>query len=99
MKMSFSLLKNQSPFAPVRLVEGSPLIISSGGNSGSQASTLVIRAMALGRAGVGFLRIILWPSREAISGELYALIGMAVGTSLIGIVYGELSRALCFLSL
>ena len=25
-----------------------PLIISSGGNSGSQASTLVIRAMALG---------------------------------------------------
>jgi magnesium transporter len=25
-----------------------PLIISSGGNSGSQASTLMIRAMALG---------------------------------------------------
>jgi len=25
-----------------------PLIISSGGNSGSQATTLVIRAMALG---------------------------------------------------
>lgn len=30
-----------------------PLIISSGGNSGSQASTLVIRAMALGEVGVG----------------------------------------------
>jgi len=29
-----------------------PLIISSGGNSGSQASTLVIRAMALGEVGV-----------------------------------------------
>ena len=29
-----------------------PLIISSGGNSGSQASTLVIRAMALGEVGI-----------------------------------------------
>jgi magnesium transporter len=29
-----------------------PLIISSGGNSGSQASTLVIRAMALGEVGL-----------------------------------------------
>lgn len=29
-----------------------PLIISSGGNSGSQASTLVVRAMALGELGV-----------------------------------------------
>ena len=30
-----------------------PLIISSGGNSGSQATTLVIRAMALGEVGLG----------------------------------------------
>jgi magnesium transporter len=30
-----------------------PLIISSGGNSGSQASTLVIRAMALGEIAIG----------------------------------------------
>ena len=30
-----------------------PLIISSGGNSGSQASTLVIRALALGEVGLG----------------------------------------------
>jgi magnesium transporter len=29
-----------------------PLIISSGGNSGSQAATLVIRALALGEVGV-----------------------------------------------
>ena len=29
------------------------LIISSGGNAGSQASTLVIRAMALGEVGIG----------------------------------------------
>jgi magnesium transporter len=30
-----------------------PLIISSGGNSGSQASTLVVRAMSLGELGLG----------------------------------------------
>ncbi len=30
-----------------------PLIISSGGNTGSQASTLIIRAMALGEVGLG----------------------------------------------
>ena len=30
-----------------------PLIISSGGNSGSQATTLIIRAMALGEIGIG----------------------------------------------
>ncbi|MEX2228418.1 MAG: magnesium transporter [Dehalococcoidia bacterium] len=36
-----------------------PLIISSGGNSGSQASTLVIRAMALGEVRAGdWLRVI-----------------------------------------
>src|SRR6478752_3946586 len=43
-----------------------PLIISSGGNSGSQASTLVIRAMA-----VGELRLKAWwrvVRREAVSG-------------------------------
>ena len=32
-----------------------PLIISSGGNSGSQASTLVIRALALGEVGLARL--------------------------------------------
>lgn len=87
-----------------------PLIISSGGNSGSQASTLIIRAMALGEvrlkdwwrvlsreliAGlalgaclglVGFLRIILWPTRETLYGEHYFLIACTVGTSLVGIV-------------
>jgi magnesium transporter len=30
-----------------------PLVISSGGNSGSQAATMVIRAMALGEVGLG----------------------------------------------
>ena len=30
-----------------------PLIISSGGNSGSQAATLIIRALALGEVALG----------------------------------------------
>jgi magnesium transporter len=54
-----------------------PLIISSGGNSGSQASTLVIRAMA-----VGELRIKDWwrvVRREAVSGLLLGLILGAIG--------------------
>jgi magnesium transporter len=52
-----------------------PLIISSGGNSGSQASTLVIRAMALGE-----LRLADWwrvVRREALSG---AMLGSILGT-------------------
>jgi magnesium transporter len=54
-----------------------PLIISSGGNSGSQASTLVIRAMA-----VGELRLKDWwrvVRREAVSGLLLGLILGAIG--------------------
>ena len=52
-----------------------PLIISSGGNSGSQASTLVIRAMA-----VGELRLKDWwlvVRRETMSG---AMLGVILGT-------------------
>jgi magnesium transporter len=52
-----------------------PLIISSGGNSGSQASTLVIRAMA-----VGELRLRDWwrvIRREIVSG---VLLGVILGT-------------------
>jgi magnesium transporter len=52
-----------------------PLIMSSGGNSGSQASTLIIQAMALGE-----LTIIDWwrvMKREFISG---LLLGMILGT-------------------
>jgi magnesium transporter len=52
-----------------------PLIISSGGNSGSQASTLIIQAMALGEITVGdWWRIM---RREIQSG---LLLGIALGT-------------------
>lgn len=87
-----------------------PLIISSGGNSGSQASTLIIRAMALGEVRLrdwwrvlyrellsglclgaflgllGFVRVFIWPNREAVGGEHYLLIGAAVSMSVLGVV-------------
>jgi len=54
-----------------------PLIISSGGNSGSQATTLVIRAMALGEVGLGdVLRVI---RRELPSGLSLGLILGSIG--------------------
>src|SRR5437763_742297 len=60
-----------------------PLIISSGGNSGSQASTLIIRAMALGE-----LRLRDWwrvASREILVGfSLGAILG-AIGTARVAI--------------
>ncbi len=87
-----------------------PLIISSGGNSGSQASTLVVRALALREIKltdwwrvftrelvvgtvlglilgmIGFLRIYFWPTRETTYGQHYALVGMTVGITLVGVV-------------
>src|SRR3984893_5221857 len=52
-----------------------PLIISSGGNSGSQASTLVIRAMAIGELRLGdWWRVV---RREALSG---IMLGAILGT-------------------
>ncbi|MBL7750907.1 MAG: magnesium transporter, partial [Chitinophagaceae bacterium] len=60
-----------------------PLIISSGGNSGSQASTLVIQAMALGEVTIGDWWKIM--RREIISGLLLGavlcLMGIAVITA------------------
>ena len=87
-----------------------PLIISSGGNSGSQASTLIIQAMAVGEitlsdwwrvlrreivSGVllglvlgliGFFRVIVWNSIFHTYGDNSVLIGLTVGSSLIGVV-------------
>lgn len=97
-----------------------PLIISSGGNSGSQASTLIIQAMAVGEVYIsdwwrvlrreiisglllgtvlgifGCLRVILWHSfAPNVYGEHYIQIGLAVGTSLIGVVlWGTLSGSM-----
>jgi magnesium transporter len=54
-----------------------PLIISSGGNSGSQATTLVIRAMALGELGLGdWFRVV---RKELLSGLSLGLILGTIG--------------------
>jgi magnesium transporter len=70
-----------------------PLIISSGGNSGSQAATLVIRAMALGEVGLrDWWRIL---RRELGSGLALGAVLGAIGFArivlwqLVGHVYGE----------
>lgn len=54
-----------------------PLIISSGGNAGSQASTLVIRAMALGEVSLGdWWRVVQREVFQGVAmGSLLALIG------------------------
>jgi magnesium transporter len=63
-----------------------PLIISSGGNSGSQASTLVIRAMALGEVRLrDWWRVV---RREFLSGLGLGLILGAIG--LVRVITGEL---------
>ena len=55
-----------------------PLIISSGGNSGSQATTLIIRAMALGEVGLrDWWRIM---RRELVTGFALGLILAVIGT-------------------
>jgi magnesium transporter len=54
-----------------------PLIISSGGNSGSQASTLVIRALALGEVGlIDWWRVI---RREVLAGLTLGVILGSIG--------------------
>ena len=54
-----------------------PLIISSGGNSGSQATTLIIRAMALDEVTLlDWWRVM---RREALSGLLLGVILGAIG--------------------
>jgi magnesium transporter len=56
-----------------------PLTISAGGNSGSQASTLIIRAMALGEITIGdWWRIL---RREILSGATLGLTGFSVSRS------------------
>lgn len=97
-----------------------PLIISSGGNSGSQAATLIIRAMAIGEvrlkdwwrvmrreilsglslglilAVIGVIRIVVWAGIfPNVYGPHWALIGITVGISLMGVVlWGTLSGSM-----
>jgi magnesium transporter len=96
-----------------------PLIISSGGNSGSQATTLVIRAMALGEVSlrdwwrvvrreiasglalggllgtIGFIRIATWQALFHTYGPHYALVGVTIFFSLIGVVmFGTLAGSM-----
>jgi magnesium transporter len=96
-----------------------PLIISSGGNSGSQAATLLVRALAVGEVRlrdwwtvfwrelssglvlglilgvIGFLRIAVWSRFSDFYGPHWALIGLTVGLSLVGIVlWGTLAGAM-----
>jgi magnesium transporter len=56
-----------------------PLIISSGGNSGSQATTLVIRAMAIGEVKLrDWWRVV---RRELATGLMLGLLLGAIGTA------------------
>ena len=70
-----------------------PLIISSGGNSGSQAATLIIRALALGEVKLRDWLIVM--RREMLSGMLLGLILGTIGFLRIAIwsafsnIYGE----------
>jgi magnesium transporter len=70
-----------------------PLIVSSGGNSGSQASTLIIRALALGEIKINdWWRIM---KREIITGIMLGLILGVLGFARVGAwnfftgMYGE----------
>ena len=54
-----------------------PLVISSGGNAGSQAATLVIRALALGRIhGAEWCRVM---RRELVAGSMLGLLLGSIG--------------------
>ena len=54
-----------------------PLIISSGGNSGSQAATLIVRALAVGEITLGDWMRVFW--RELLSGAILGLILGSIG--------------------
>ncbi|MBD1394878.1 magnesium transporter [Mucilaginibacter glaciei] len=96
-----------------------PLIISSGGNSGSQASTLIIQAMALGEVTIGdwwrvmrreilsglmlgvtlgligFFRIAIFSAFSDLYGPHWALVGITIGFSLVGVVlWGSLAGSM-----
>ncbi len=63
-----------------------PLLIDTGGNSGSQASTVVIRAMAVGEVRFSDLPSIIW--REARVGLLLGAMLAVVGFPIVGLIFG-----------
>ena len=68
---------NDEMKAAIILTNFIPLIISTGGNSGTQASTLIIQAMALGELGVGdWWRVM---RREILSGLMLGVILGSIG--------------------
>jgi magnesium transporter len=70
----FSMIKKRAGWLAALFV---PLVISSGGNSGSQATTLVIRAMALGEVRLrDWWRVV---QREFLSGLTLGLILAPIG--------------------
>lgn len=54
-----------------------PLIVSSGGNSGSQSATIIIRALAIGEVGKGHARRVF--TREIVMGIVLGLMLSAIG--------------------
>jgi len=77
-----------------------PLIVSSGGNSGSQASTLVIRAMALGEVRPADWLLVL--KREVLTGlALGALLGAVAMARVVifGAVWGSYTQHFMLVSL
>lgn len=72
-----------------------PLITGTGGNSGAQASTAVIRAMAVGEVRLGDLPRIVW--REARVGLLLGLMLSTAAAIPISIIYdSDIARVILF---
>ena len=79
-----------------------PLLISSGGNSGSQATSLISRrevaaGVVLGAilGFVGLVRILIWQTLWHTYGEHYVLVALTIACSLVGVVtFGTLAGSM-----
>lgn len=80
--LTFNVLKHYESQLSTILVLLMPVIMSSGGNSGSQASTLIIQAMALGEVTLRDWWMVM--RREILSGLLLGIILGVLGFSRIG---------------
>lgn len=75
--LTFNVLKHYESQLSTILVLLMPVIMSSGGNSGSQASTLIIQAMAMGEVSLRDWWMVM--RREIVSGLLLGVILGALG--------------------